>query len=226
MDYLQEHDRIISQAKSENRQKVRGGTYYEAHHIIPICLGGEGKATQWRTHPNIVLLTAREHLLVHYYLTQIYPENHSLSFAFWNMCIGRGRNKERDFSEMENFLFLYEEARLKQAKAVSERLLGKKHTEEHRKRNSETKKGRIPWNKGLKLGPQSPEANRKRSNSLKGKRAKPIAQYALNGLDLIKVWSSQKEARKSTGISSIWDCLSGRQNTAGGFVWKYYLSNE
>jgi hypothetical protein len=39
--------------------------YTESHHIIPKCMGGEGKTTQWRTHPNIVLLTAEEHFNVH-----------------------------------------------------------------------------------------------------------------------------------------------------------------
>jgi len=27
-------------------------------------LGGEGKTTEWQTHPNIVLLTAKEHFIM------------------------------------------------------------------------------------------------------------------------------------------------------------------
>jgi hypothetical protein len=41
MDYKKIYDDLISKARSENRIK-NAGTYYEAHHIIPVCLGGEG----------------------------------------------------------------------------------------------------------------------------------------------------------------------------------------
>ena len=42
MNYHRIHDQIIERAKSENRQKG-GDVYYEQHHIIPRCMGGNNK---------------------------------------------------------------------------------------------------------------------------------------------------------------------------------------
>jgi hypothetical protein len=67
-------------ARSENRVK-NAGVYYEAHHIIPRCLGGEGDTKQWKTHPNIILLTANEHRVAHRLLCEIYPDNYKLLYA-------------------------------------------------------------------------------------------------------------------------------------------------
>jgi hypothetical protein len=41
MDYNKLYNKIIERAKSENRKKKQG-IQYEAHHIIPKCLGGTG----------------------------------------------------------------------------------------------------------------------------------------------------------------------------------------
>lgn len=51
---------------------------------------------------------------------------------------------------------------------------------------------------------------------------KPVIQYSLNG-DKISEFLSAFEASKATGtnISSISNCCTGRQRSAGGFVWKY-----
>lgn len=95
MDYKRVHDSIIARAKGSNREK--GGTiYYEAHHIIPACLGGEGNSKDWKTHPNIVLLTAREHYVIHRLLTRIYPNENKLKWAFVQMCVSKNKYHERD----------------------------------------------------------------------------------------------------------------------------------
>lgn len=66
MNYLKIHDQIIARAKSENRVKTKGSVYYERHHIIPKCLGGSNDKE------NLVLLTGREHFLVHWLLAEIH----------------------------------------------------------------------------------------------------------------------------------------------------------
>jgi len=90
MDYSKIYYDIITKAKHENRKKLSKKDsdykYYEAHHIIPKCLGGEGKCTQWEYHPNIVLLTAREHYICHALLVEMYPNNNSLASSFLLMC--------------------------------------------------------------------------------------------------------------------------------------------
>lgn len=76
----------IKQRKLWISSKGESGIYYESHHITPKCLGGEGKAYQWK-HPNIVLLTAREHFICHWLLHRDNPNNRSLLYAFDKMCV-------------------------------------------------------------------------------------------------------------------------------------------
>lgn len=63
-----EYMKIISFAKSQNRSK-HDGNYYERHHILPKSLFPK-YAKEKR---NLVLLTAREHFIVHQFLVKIYP---------------------------------------------------------------------------------------------------------------------------------------------------------
>lgn len=71
-------------------------------------------------------------------------------------------------------------------------------------KNLRNKEEIIRWNKGKKTG---------------NKCAKKIGQYDLDN-NLIREWSSIKEAQQCTG-ASIKHCLSGRNKTSGGFIWKY-----
>lgn len=50
---------------------------------------------------------------------------------------------------------------------------------------------------------------------------KPVEQICLQTGQVIASFVSLSEARRSTGITSIHDCISGRQSTAGGFGWRY-----
>ncbi len=86
MDHKKIHDNIIEKARSEHREKYTGH-YYERHHIVPRCLGGTDDSD------NLVLLTAREHFLVHWLLTKIYPEEILLVYAL-NSC-GLGNSPHR-----------------------------------------------------------------------------------------------------------------------------------
>ncbi len=151
MDYQRIYNELIEKARSESRVKVKGGPYYEAHHIIPKCLGGGGKVSEWRTHPNIILLTAGEHFYAHYYLTKIHSDNYKLSYAFWAMCNLANRNQDRDYLEVPDFVKLYEEAKK-----------GKKQSKEARVKISIALKGR-------KLPPRSEETKAKMSAAKKGK---------------------------------------------------------
>jgi hypothetical protein len=210
MNWVQLYEDLIIRAKEEGR--IKGlEAYFEAHHIIPRCLGGGGKYTEWRTHPNIVLLTAKEHFLAHYYLTQIHPENSKLSYAFWAMCGLASRNLKRDYSDIEGFSEIYEEARVKMSAAISVTNKGIKRgppSLEHRARIAKANKGKK----------QSPEAVAKAAES----RWKPIKQYTKEGLR-IKNWNSIKEASEALGIGkvNISSNLRGIRKSAGGFIWKY-----
>lgn len=95
MNYKRIYSSLIEKAKSEKRE-YRKGTYYERHHIKPRCLGGEGKSGDWKTHPNLVLLTAKEHYLAHAILLEMYPDNKKLQIAYGRMCF-HGEDHRRDF---------------------------------------------------------------------------------------------------------------------------------
>ena len=55
---------------------------------------------------------------------------------------------------------------------------------------------------------------------------KPVVQLSKSG-EVIKVFESQAQAAKETGISAkgIRDTLNGIQKTSGGFLWKYAEEN-
>lgn len=64
--YSKTYFKIVNHPRVASRRK--GDSYYERHHIIPRCLGGNNSVD------NLVLLTAREHFLCHYLLTKMSPE--------------------------------------------------------------------------------------------------------------------------------------------------------
>lgn len=66
------YNNLIEKAKSRGLSKTRLDGYYELHHILPRCLGGEDSAE------NFVLLTAREHYIAHKLLYRIHPDNYGL----------------------------------------------------------------------------------------------------------------------------------------------------
>lgn len=82
MFYQKIYNNIITNALKLNRNKKISGCYYENHHIIPVCVGGNNKKD------NMVLLTAKEHFLCHYLLTKMYEgkEKIKLIYAFHQMC--------------------------------------------------------------------------------------------------------------------------------------------
>jgi hypothetical protein len=65
---LKDYFKIIRNARSKDRKK-EGGTYYEAHHIVPECLEQFGKNS------STVLLTAKEHYRVHKILAESFKDH-------------------------------------------------------------------------------------------------------------------------------------------------------
>lgn len=144
VNYKKVYERIIAKAKLESRVKG-AGVYYEAHHIVPECLGGQGKTSQWKNHPNIVLLSGKEHFICHRLLCKIFPDNTKLAYALWAMC-----NQKRDYQiRYEVSSRAYEEARQIHSVIVSNRMKGhtlnkgKKQSEEHIKKRIKFGKDKI-----------------------------------------------------------------------------------
>lgn len=136
MNYQKIYDSICIKAKnqlSERLEKKAAGEYFEGHHILPKCLGGEGKSKNWH-HSNIAPLTSREHFICHWLLTKIYPDVKLLGIAFWSMCYNLNNNHKRDFIPSSKMV---EYAKLKMIEGIKGRRSGRL--------------GKPPWNKGLVL---------------------------------------------------------------------------
>jgi hypothetical protein len=58
-----------------NKKELEG--YYEIHHIVPKCMGGDN------LDDNKVLLTRKEHFIAHLLLSRIYPDKGELISALW-----------------------------------------------------------------------------------------------------------------------------------------------
>jgi len=97
MNYQKVYGQIIERAIREKRD-WDSENYYERHHIVPKCMKGEGKVREWKTHPNLVVLTAREHFICHWLLCRIYPENPKLAHAFWFMTKQKTTTQQRNYT--------------------------------------------------------------------------------------------------------------------------------
>lgn len=175
MDYQKVYNQLIASRKALNRQRYRVGDpdfiYYEGHHILPVCLGGEGKSTQWKTHPNIVLLTAREHYIAHDLLRRIYPQEKKLASAFYFMSFQKQRDRKLKLTSRQ-----YEEARIALKNLASVMNKGRKLTEEQCEAASRAKKGKPLTEAGRKAAAKrrgekrDPTIGRKISQATTGRK--------------------------------------------------------
>jgi hypothetical protein len=90
MNYKRIYDNLMESRLllKEDRIKLKKrGEYFEAHHIIPVSMGGTGSVRGWNSirHHNIIVLTAREHYIAHALLWLIHRTRETAS-AFRTMC--------------------------------------------------------------------------------------------------------------------------------------------
>lgn len=129
MNYKRIHDSIIEKAQKENRKKTETN-YYESHHIIPKSLGGSNKNS------NRVLLTAREHYIVHKCLVSIYlKENNKNSYHKMIHALHRFLYSKNS-SEYKITSRDYESIKKLHSISMSKTNKGRKHTEEAKRNMS------------------------------------------------------------------------------------------
>lgn len=87
---------------------------------------------------NLVFLTPKEHFIAHLLLVKIYPKNSKLTYA---ICAFQMKKNERKLTSNQ-----YSKIKIQNVKNMT---------------------GNEPWNKGLKLGPQSDELKKRKSKTLK-----------------------------------------------------------
>ena len=125
MNYKRIYDKLIIKHGIKDKPE---GIYTEHHHILPKCLGGED------TLENLVYLSARCHLLAHWVLVRMMPNNYVITHAFSMMCDMQNVKMDRIVPP----LHILAEARERKAKVQSKKLKGVKiefnSSESHRKR--------------------------------------------------------------------------------------------
>jgi 5-methylcytosine-specific restriction endonuclease McrA len=142
MNYLRIHDAIINNAKAQNRSKKTG--IYELHHITMRSMGGDD------SQENLVLLTPREHFLIHFLLWKQNLNDRRFRdpiFMFKHKGASNSRLYEvariSHINEMKTnnpSLYLDEETKLAKRNKLKQYV----KTQQHRKNISKANKGKTP----------------------------------------------------------------------------------
>jgi len=120
--YLKWYIKIIENSQDKQRNR-KDGNYYENHHILPKSMFPD----YIKDKRNLVLLTAREHYIVHKFLDKIYP-NSNMFWALWRL-VHDGQNNYIEINSKE-----YETLKIRHSILTSNKF-----------------KGKSAWNKGKKL---------------------------------------------------------------------------
>lgn len=154
--YKKVYNSIIENAKSRGLDKSNLDKYYEKHHIIPKCLGGDNNKD------NLVLLTAKEHFIAHRILYRLHPDNNKLLLAVIAMMSpGNKSNHRENIKLRSSTIAFYRELH-------AQSLRGKHHSEETKRKISEGNKGKklsaeqINYLKKINTGRHPSEETRKK----------------------------------------------------------------
>lgn len=88
--YYQWYQNLVNKAK---KRKIIDNVYYENHHILPKCLGGNDEPD------NLVFLTLREHYVAHLLLSKVYDgqAGRKMHYALWRMLLQEKKRGSRIF---------------------------------------------------------------------------------------------------------------------------------
>jgi hypothetical protein len=132
MTYSEFIDNIIS-SRGVGKKKPDDGQYYEVHHIKPRAWGGNDDDC------NLVCLLAREHYEAHKLLAIENPDDAAMCHAWWMMAHIPNSNGRDYCVSMEE----YEKSKILAAKHMREMRIGKRASDETRRKLSEANKGKI-----------------------------------------------------------------------------------
>jgi hypothetical protein len=213
MKYKSVYNKIINSAKRQVRKKTKS-SYFEKHHILPRCMGGDD------AQGNVILLTAKEHFICHHLLTKMHPKEKTLKVAFAGMCYKYSPNEKRNYKITST---VYENAREQHSIVMSERVVteetrkrmskaGKKKvvTPEHRRKMTEGRMKVCPQPAlGLKHSPESrakmSEKQSGKNNAFYGKKHSPESRAKMSkshsGATITK---EQREKQSKTMSSYKW----------------------
>lgn len=130
------YDYINDIINTRGQWNIPDGEYWEGHHIIPRCYGGEGRKRSKNS--NIIWLYAREHFILHKILSEDNPHDNSLKYAWVMMSYTRdGVRCDIKITPEE-----YEQLRITKNSLPSP-MKGVHLSEEHKKKISESEKGKF-----------------------------------------------------------------------------------
>lgn len=185
-----EYDLLINTAIENNSKGLYGNTYTEIHHILPKCMGGTNNKN------NLVVLSAKEHIIAHILLSEMYPENKSLKYASLAMLAYTDHTKERsEIDDLDLLARLRESSRefLKTCTGENNPFYGKHHSEE-------TKRILSSYRKGI---PLSEETKKKMSKSHKNNPpSKEHIQYMIKRKRELGPYFNSEETRKKISESN------------------------
>lgn len=187
--------------------------YYERHHIVPTSLGGTDSEF------NIVKLTYREHILVHWLLTKmtVGKDQTKMIWALWNM-IGVDHVHGQARLPPRWLIALAKKITKGRRTGKNNAFFGKKHTEESLAKMRGPRKGgwkqsseaRLKMKKAATGRKHTPETLKKLSDA---KKDKPHSlDQRKNISEGIKIWHEQV-ARYSDRGKNISKALKGRPHS-------------
>ena len=182
-----------------------GNEYYEKHHIVPKCLGGENKEE------NYIDLFAREHYEAHKLLALENPHESKLQYAWWMMCnCTHAKTNIRKYNSAND----YQQARIAFAKAKSQSMQGIKMSEDSKNKIRKAKLG-TTFSKEVRAKVSKHHAD---VSGINHPRHRPIICIETGK----EYWGAMQAAKElNLDFSSIGKVCKGKLKTCGGFHWKY-----
>lgn len=140
------YDSLLTTALKNYSEGFYDNVYTEIHHIVPKCIGGTNDKS------NLIVLSAKEHIIAHILLSEMYPDSNSLKYASSAMLACTSATSERkNIDDLDLLAELREKSRdfFKSLTGDKNPFYGKHHTEKTKKILSSYKKG-IPLSEETK----------------------------------------------------------------------------
>ena len=197
-----------------------GDEYHECHHITPRSIGGGDDKE------NLIDLYAREHFEAHRLLALENPNNYKLIYAWWNMShMNKAGQRNYEITADE-----YEEARIAASKAQKEKSsipenhprYGKHHSEETKKKISESNKGKIvsdesreKMSRAQKGKTYSDEYKQNMSEVLTGRIISEATRKKLSEVLTGREFSDDHRSNLSEAMKKVWENEEYRESRSG-----------
>jgi hypothetical protein len=217
MNWINKNANIAYEMLVTDSSTEKLGGYCERHHIIPRSMGGTDDPE------NLVYVTARNHLFLHYWLW-VGTGDQKLGHAYFSMANTNWLKYDDTPFVNESMVQAYEKARIAHAEASRERNTGKTHSVETRAKMSRSRSGK----KNPMFGKtRSAETRAKISEKKTGNTGSlsPRSKKVLMKLDcgLVFSYGSAREAGRCLGKSHTGIAVHCRKGTKG---FSYATNND